>query len=51
VIHVRVGQKNRVDWWQIGDAEAWAALPPEHDESRGKDRVDEERLAGGLYQE
>lgn len=50
MIHVSVGQQDGVDGGKIGNAKAGTSLPPEHDEPRGKDGIDEEGLAGGLNQ-
>jgi hypothetical protein len=51
VVHVRVGEEDRVDGRQVADAEAWVALTAENNQTRGEDGVDEQRAAGGLDEE
>jgi hypothetical protein len=51
VVHVGVGEEDRVDGREMAGEEAGAALTAEQDEAGGEDGVDEEGAAGGLDEE
>ena len=51
VVHVGVGEEDRVDGGKVAWEEAGAALAAEEDEAGGEDGVDEEGAAGGLDEE
>jgi len=48
MVHVGVGQENGVNRREIVNAKTRTSLPPEHDQPRSKDRINEKSLAGGL---
>jgi len=50
VVHVGVRQQNGIDLRKIGDVKPGEALPPKHDEARGKDGINQKGMAGGLNQ-
>lgn len=51
VVHMRVGEQDRVDRRKLADAQAGMALTAEEEQAFGEDGVDEDSAAAGLDEE
>ena len=51
MVHMRVGEQNRIDGWQVSDQDSRSTLTAQEDQPFRKYRIDQERATSAAEKE